>query len=533
VDEGPSTASRSTEQGRKERHGATAGRPPEAAASPAAPLSSDGDNGDCRGRQKQYAIRARSRLPDAGPPVAEASEAIPSAPAAARRNDESPPSNPDFNRSETTPAAQPSSTAGANGTLADAGNADPCTGCALQGVCVSSGTTNPENPCEVCDPRRSAMSWSANDGVLCDDELFCTIDEVCSAGRCVGGERQCDDGVSCNGVAVCDENSDICVPGSNQCPNNTACDIVSGQCVTTCGGCLIAGSCVAIGAEEPGNACRICDTVRSRATYSPAGNGAPCGTSGGGSAQCTNGACIPVLRASGAACTTGGQCQSGSCTGGFCCAEPCSGVCASCQQGTGACIAPADDPSCPSVNCNGGPCKISQTLTSARCRAVNECKTTADCPALSNVAARTPCGPADSHQLCINGNCTLPTVLCGGVNQQVTTTSACCEILGDAAGPRESVTTLASCPPSSLDFGGLTTTPITCDDGADCPLGEICCLRSVGESAIECTPQSTCTMPTTQYTVCSSPQGVVASCQRGTCSPFFLGGFVSGWGFCQ
>ncbi|MEO8185286.1 MAG: hypothetical protein ABI895_41290 [Deltaproteobacteria bacterium] len=174
---------------------------------------------------------------------------------------------------------------------------------------------------------------------------------------------------------------------------------------------------------------------------------------------------------------------------------------------------------------------MSQSITSGRCRGVNQCKTTADCPALRNVADRTACGPAGSHERCVNGACTLPTVLCGGVNEQVTATSACCEILGDAAGLRERFTTLATCPPSFLDVGGLTTTPITCDDAADCPSGEICCLRSALDSAIECTPQAECA---SVYSVCSSPQGVVASCPQGTtgCSPFGLGGFVSGWGFC-
>lgn len=177
---------------------------------------------------------------------------------------------------------------------------------------------------------------------------------------------------------------------------------------------------------------------------------------------------------------------------------------------------------------------MSQTIGSGRCRTVNQCKTAADCPALRNAADRTPCGPAGSHQRCSNGSCSLPTVLGGGVNEQVTATSVCCDILGDAAGLRERFMTLATCPPSILDVGGLTTTPITCDDAADCPSDEICALRSAGESAIECTPQSVFSMPArTQYQVCSSPQGIVASCQQRTCSPFFLGGFATGWGFCS
>jgi hypothetical protein len=242
--------------------------------------------------------------------------------------------------------------------------------------------------------------------------------------------------------------------------------------------------------------------------------------------------CAPPLVANGAGCAAGNQCESGICTDGFCCAGPCSGVCATCQPGTGACIAPADDPRCQDVTCSGV-CKVAETLTSAMCRGVNQCKTTADCPTLSDADNRTPCGPAGSHQRCFNGSCSLPTVLCGGINQQVTTASACCEILGGASGPREEFTTLASCPPSELESGELTT-PITCDGVADCPLGEACCLRSALDSAIECTPEAECTGPGEGFrTICSSPQGVVNSCQEGTCGTFFLGpAFITGWGFC-
>lgn len=247
----------------------------------------------------------------------------------------------------------------------------------------------------------------------------------------------------------------------------------------------------------------------------------------------TNGACTPLLAANGAPCMAGTQCQSGVCTGGFCCAGSCSGTCATCQQGTGACIAPADDTRCQDVTCSGV-CKVTETLTTGMCRAVNQCKTTADCPALRNVDNRTPCGPAGSHQRCFNGSCALPTVLCGGVNQQVTATSACCEILGDAQGLREAFSTRANCPPSGLEDGGLTTTPITCDDVADCPLGERCCMRSALDSAIECTPEAVCSgQAEVNRLVCSSPQGVVTSCQVGTCGTYFLGpAFVTGWGFC-
>ncbi len=428
------------------------------------------------------------------------------------------------------PPAVPDCTA-----ASDAGCVSACAGCSILGVCVEANSPNPANACQVCDPLLSASDWSPIDGRLCDDASFCTVDDTCSSGECVGRERPCDDGVACNGVSRCDESSDACIPGANQCPANTPCDTATGQCVSTCNGCSISGSCVLDGSTQPGNSCALCDTARSTTTYSNAADGAPCSLGGNLPAQCQNGVCTQVLLGNGAPCTTGNQCQSGSCNGGFCCSGPCSGVCATCQQGTGACIAPADDPICPAVTCSEGACKVSQTINSGGCRAVNQCKSVADCPTLASVPNRMPCGPPDSGQRCIDGSCAAPSVLCGGVSQEITAGTVCCGTSSAATGPREGFTNLTNCPPSYLDSGGTTTTPITCDDNDDCRLGDICCHRSVGESAIECTLQSECERPmNTRRVVCSSPQGPVATCQRGTCAALFLeGAFAQGWGFCE
>ncbi len=369
--------------------------------------------------------------------------------------------------------------------------------CNAQGQCVDPGV----GPGQLCNVRP------------CQPGLVCTASGVCCNSQCGGA---CESACS-NGRGTCNMPATDARCGQTQCS--------AGQCQTsrplqTNRSCVSPGVCASPSADQ---------------CAAPTGtSGGSCTLQGGGTGQCSSGTCTPLLTVNGGACTAGNQCQSGICTGGFCCSGPCSGICAACQQGTGACVAPADDSRCQDVICSAT-CKLEQRLSTAMCRSVNQCKTTADCPALANVSNRTPCGPAGSHQRCINGSCGLPTVLCGGVNQQVTTTSACCEILGDAMGLRESFTTRASCPPSVLDFGDLTTTPITCDDVSDCPLGEMCCLRSAGESAIECTPEAACigAQQDTEYVVCSSPQGVVQSCQEGTCGPFFLGGFVTGWGFCQ
>lgn len=57
------------------------------------------------------------------------------------------------------------------------------------------------------------------DGTSCDDGLFCTINDVCSDGVCVGEENPCDDGIKCT-VDSCNEDLDTCVHE----PNDEICD---------------------------------------------------------------------------------------------------------------------------------------------------------------------------------------------------------------------------------------------------------------------------------------------------------------------
>lgn len=419
--------------------------------------------------------------------------------------------------------------------------ADCQNGNCVNNVCCS-GSCGACQRCQqgtgVCQADSSAACSLAG-GVPgdCNERGQCVDPGVGPGQRC--GARPCQPGLVCTADGVCCNSQcngaceSACSNGSGAC-NMPATDSRCGQ--TQCS----APQCQTSRALQNNRSCvgpGVCASPAADQCAAPTGtSGGSCALRGGGTGQCANGVCNPVLAVAGAACSVGTQCASGVCTGGFCCAGNCSGLCAACQQNTGACVAPADDINCRDVTCSGQ-CKVAQTLTTGMCRGVNQCKTTLDCPVLRNVdnGNRLACGPAGSHQVCINGNCSLPTVLCNGVNQQVTGTSACCEIIDTAGRVSESFSTLASCPSSGLDTGGLTTTPITCDSTADCPQGESCCLRSAGDSAIECTAEALCVaVRRTQYLVCSSPQGVAATCPAGdSCEPFFLGGFVPGWGFCN
>jgi hypothetical protein len=411
--------------------------------------------------------------------------------------------------------------------------------CSASGSCecppgqVAAGSACLLQPGDPCQNGAQCRGGVCVDGVCCQEACggYC---ERCQAGSGLcgavpAGQQETDlvSGNSCNNGFECTGTRNDCRARTGQsCSSDDGSDCVSGSCEPTSGGTLICcsqactgvrNSCRSNGqgcvecesAAECSNGCNIvqgtCNPLRapgetcsvagqcstSRCVPAADGNFSRCCPNCAPGQLCTaQGQCISDLSAPGATCGSNDDCQSGVCTGGFCCAGgPCTAPCATCQAGTGACI---------------------------------------DAP------ARTPCGAAGSHQRCFNGDCALPTVLCGGINQQVTTTSACCEILGDAAGLRESFTTRASCPASGLEDGGLTTTPISCDEVADCPLGERCCHRSALDSAIECTAEAQCSGPAeNNRLVCSSPQGVVTSCEVGTCGEYFLGpAFVAGWGFC-
>ncbi len=88
--------------------------------------------------------------------------------------------------------------------------------CKVDGNCVASGSLNPENSCELCDPTQSTSAYSmVDDSNTCDDGLYCTVLETCSAGACLNGApRDCSSLVSLTSpdcqIPSCNEDSDTC-----------------------------------------------------------------------------------------------------------------------------------------------------------------------------------------------------------------------------------------------------------------------------------------------------------------------------------
>lgn len=119
------------------------------------------------------------------------------------------------------------STPANNGDPCDDG--DPCTGSGScqAGICQK-GTpldcTFLDGLCTqgTCDPQQGCISTPKANGTSCNDNLFCTVNDSCQNGVCVGGgPNPCNQGNPCF-VGVCNEAAKSCaaVPGNN----GAACD---------------------------------------------------------------------------------------------------------------------------------------------------------------------------------------------------------------------------------------------------------------------------------------------------------------------
>ncbi|MET0285962.1 MAG: hypothetical protein ABW352_15880, partial [Polyangiales bacterium] len=197
--------------------------------------------------------------------------------------------------------------------------------CLINGACFASGTTDPSNPCRECTPATSTSAWSLKaTHTACDDGLFCTTTDRCSAtGVCVGTARVCDPaGQGC--TSVCDEAADACRTGI--------------------AGCLIGSACVAEGSTDPSNPCRACNSAVSTVAYTNKPDATAC--------------------SDGRFCTVGDSCSAGVCVGGARSCSPTGQGCASrCDELQGACV--VDVPGCliggscyaPGADEPGNPCR--------------------------------------------------------------------------------------------------------------------------------------------------------------------------------
>lgn len=125
-----------------------------------------------------------------------------------------------------------------------------CTGndSCQEGLCVGSALNCEAlaGPCREatgCDETSGSCTFTnINQGLECDDELHCTVDSVCNLGACVGTARDCslEVGDDCN-VAACSESEGGCqtTPASSL----TICDDSANECTELSGYCDGLGAC--------------------------------------------------------------------------------------------------------------------------------------------------------------------------------------------------------------------------------------------------------------------------------------------------
>jgi len=204
-----------------------------------------------------------------------------------------------------------------------------CTGCIINGVCLTVGTEASGNPCLVCDPTRSPTAFSGAAGKSCGaGATACSQQDTCNEqGQCqpnhlpanascgsaasgpcdqpdtcdgngncqqrvVSNGTPCDDGAFCTTGDQCQGGQ--CVPTSQQnCGANRTCNEAADQC--QCPGCSINGTCVAQGTPNTNNRCEVCDITRNANTFSTS-TAADCRKADGadctGPTECAGNQCV-------------------------------------------------------------------------------------------------------------------------------------------------------------------------------------------------------------------------------------------------
>lgn len=286
--------------------------------------------------------------------------------------------------------------------------------------CITAGTINPTNECQVCTPATATQAWSAvaNDTPCTADTNTCTHD-VCTSGACThpfktagdacdlgpgaAGDPDCDDPDTCDGAGVCKPNykpnqtvctdDDLFCTGAERCNANGRClhsgNPCAGQQVTKtcdeaidmCVVCILDGDC-----PTDSNPCtdHRCISGQCQTPFTAAN--APCGDAT--DSDCTDpdtcdgaGVCRPNHVANGTPCTDDGL----FCNGVEVCTN---GACA--PTGTNPCAATPQTPNCVEATDS---CVFCQSA--AECDDTNACTDDACTAGLCThapVAAGLPCG---------------------------------------------------------------------------------------------------------------------------------------------
>ncbi len=437
--------------------------------------------------------------------------------------------------------------------------------CVIDNSCLTEGETKTDNPCMLCDPPRSALSWSI---AICDDGQSCT-DDSCDlgSGDCAfapNDANSCNDGDDCTADDHCA--GGLCV-GTCECTLDTDCAAnPPPQCqrwTCTSFNCVAVPDAVLNGADcDDGLFCTTGDVCSAGVC---GGEPTDCGPVSG---LCTLGvcdedadACVAVDAASGTSCddadpcTEGDLCDaSGNCQG---VAKDCSeldtdcmlGVCnaGNCQGSVQEGISCEDDDVCTEMEqCNSaGECVWTWNSSAEECG----CQSDGDCDNLSDgcntgvcdvtlqeckkvpLTGSLPCDDADpctQDDACQGGACVGEPYSCD--DGQPCTTDQCdgdgscsaellngfCLIDGtcrsdsepDPNNPCQACLTTQSTSAWSAADGGA------CDDGDDCTNADSCSAGSCSGTTYSC-PDDGLTCTSEQCT--DAPDGCESVITAGFC----------------
>ncbi len=296
----------------------------------------------------------------------------------------------------------------------------------------------------------------------CSDALFCTENETCSGGNCVGTPRDCQAaGDQCND-GVCDEDLNACVPqalpdGTN-CNDGTVCTSPDGCQGGVCTGPVQTGCCSSAADCDDGNPCTVDSCEEST-----------------GSCQHDAAALEGQTCEDGAFCTVGETCQGGSCVGG---PRDCSlfdDVCTVgvCDEAADACVAdpaneggacPDDGKVCTDDVCQGGAC--THPNNTVACDDQKSCTHTDTCNSGACIGIAYDCD--DGHD-CTADSCDG----LGGCDNVVQ--AGTCLIEGQCRTDGESNAACKVCDPDESQVNwSVAPDGAACEDGDGCTVGDEC-----------------------------------------------------------
>jgi len=328
--------------------------------------------------------------------------------------------------------------------------------------CSVAADCNDGNVCTT-DACNAGVCEYANNTLSCNDGLFCTSGDTCSAGVCVGGANPC------TTPLLCSESLDACV----QCLSAANCN--DGNVCTT-DTCNASGSCVFTNNTSPCNDNQFCTSTDVCSGGACVGSGNTCP---GLICDEPTDRCVQCLSPSD--CNDGNLCTNDVCTSNVCSnpnnSNPCSdgAFCTSSDTCSGGACVGGPNPCAPPSFCNENFDACVQCLTDAHCDDGNVC-TTDQC----------------SFGTCVRPNNTLPcddgvfctaNDVCGG-GACVGSGNRCPGLLCDESGDQcVECFTVADCPDDGIpctvnqcNNGQCDYVPnnAACDDGTFCNGAEFC-----------------------------------------------------------